>query len=65
MFGDVFVRFCNTDFEYMVTIQSHYGPHRLRSMSGRFRRRRLCRDLASCELQAGPGMGTVGNKLRE
>lgn len=53
------------DFEHMVTMQSHSGPLRLHSMSGRLRRRRLCRDLVSCELQACPGMGIVGDKLGE
>ncbi len=38
--------------EYTVAMQSHSGLLRLRSMSGRFRRHRLCRDLAFCVLQA-------------
>ena len=39
-------------FAYTVVTLSHSGLLRLRSMSGRFRRRRLCRDLAFCVLQA-------------
>ena len=41
-----------TRSEHMAVMQSHSGLLRLRSMSGRFRRHRLCRDLAFCELQA-------------